>query len=89
MADINREQYDVMEKFFGECVRFWEHELKTDSDLDRQPYINALREVPHRYPYVPWGEELDPETRKYFIKNKCMDTYGRDWEKYYNELKLT
>lgn len=85
MADINREQYDILDQFFRECVRFWEHELKTDSDVDRQPYIHAIREIPSTDPYRIGCIPLDPETVKYFKKCRYMDCYGKDWEKYYNE----
>lgn len=85
MAEINREQYDIMDKFFRECVKYWERELKTDSDLDKQPFLNALKEVPHNNPYRMQGEPIDPEARKHFIKCRCMDIYGKDWERYYTE----
>lgn len=85
MADINREQYNILDQFFRECVRFWEHELKTDSDVDRQPFIHAIAEIPSVYPYAPNGYKLDPETVKHFKKCRYMDCYGRDWEKYYTE----
>ena len=78
-------QYDVLLKFFFECVRFWEHELKTDSDLDKTPYINAIKEIPKHDPYVPNGRPIDEEVRKEFIKHRYMDTYGNDWERYYKE----
>jgi len=85
MATINREQYNILDRFFRECVRFWEHELKTDSDIDKQPYINAIREIPKYNPYKMQGELIDEETRKHFIKRRYMDCYGKDWERYYKE----
>lgn len=85
MADINREQYAILEKFFFECVRYWERSLNTDSDIDNRPYINALKDIPTTNPYVIQGEPIDEETRKYFIKCRYMDTYGKDWKHYYKE----
>jgi hypothetical protein len=72
-------QYAVLEKFFNDCVRFWERELKTDSDLDRQPYINAIREIPKRNPYTLQGEEFDEDVIENFTKSRKMDCYGKDW----------
>jgi hypothetical protein len=74
-----KEQYAILEKFFYECVRFWEHELKTDSDLDRQPYINAIKEIPQRNPYEVQGEEFDEDVIADFTKSRKMDCYGKDW----------
>ena len=85
MADINREQFDILEKFFGECLRYWERELKVSSDLDKQPFINAIRDIPTHNPYKMQGELLDAETVKQFKKYRYMDCYGKDWEKYYTE----
>lgn len=81
------EQYNIMMKFFKDCVRFWEHELKTDSDLDRRPYENALMEIPTVDPFKPHGEPIDSDVREEFIKSRFMDTYGKDWERYYNEKR--
>lgn len=85
MANINQEHFDILDQFFRECVRFWEHELKTDSDLDRRPYENAIREIPSTNPYRIGCIPLDTETVKEFTKSRYMDCYGRDWQKYYRE----
>ena len=74
-----QEQYTTLYKFFFECVRFWERELKTDSDLDKTPYLNAIKEVPHNYPYKPNGEPIDENVRKEFIESRYMDVYGVNW----------
>lgn len=77
-----QEQYAVMEKFFYECVRFWEHELKTDSDLDKEPYLNAIKEIPKYYPYTPNGEPFDEDVRQSFYESRMMDVYGVNWRRY-------
>lgn len=79
------EQYNILMKFFGECVRYWEITLKSDSDFDKQPYINAIAEIPTHYPYSPQGELFNEDVRENFIKDRYMDTYGKDWEKYYQK----
>ena len=79
---IKQEQYDVMFRFFHDCVRYWERELKTNSDIDKQPYINAIAEIPHNNPYKPNGEPLDEDVRKQFYEDRMMDTYGTDWRNY-------
>ncbi len=77
-----QEQYDLMLRFFHDCVRFWERALKTNSDIDKRPYINAIREIPHNNPYKPDGEPLDEDVRKQFYEDRMMDTYGTDWRNY-------
>lgn len=82
------EQLNTLFQFFMECVRFWERELKTDSDLDKEPYIRALREVPTTNPYIPYNSpNIDNEVRTEFIKSRCMDTFGKGWEKEYIKIK--
>lgn len=78
-------QYDILIKFFFECVRFWEKELNTDSDLDKTPYQNAIKEIPTQYPYEPNGRKFDEDVREEFIKHRYMDTYGKNWETIYKK----
>ena len=72
----------ILEKFFGECLRFWEKELKVSSDLDKEPFINAIKEIPSTHPYRMGGEKLNPEWVAEFTKYRLMDCYGREWEQY-------
>lgn len=86
MGWSKEEQYDTLDKFFRECVRFWEHELNTNSDEDNRPYKNALEEVPKHNPYIPFNPpELDKSVRDEFIKYRCMDIWGRNWESEYEK----
>lgn len=77
--------YAILEKFFFECVRYWEKELNVSSDYSKEPYINAIKEIPTTYPYAPAGYALNTEIREKFIKSRYMDCYGKEWEKYYNK----
>jgi len=77
-------QQFILEKFFGECVRYWERTLKTDADLDVMPFLKAMKEIPLKYPYAPDGKDFDPDIRQTFVKCRYMDCYGRDWEDKYN-----
>lgn len=81
------EQKAVLEKHFNGCLRFWERELKTDSDLDKQPYINAIKEIPVVDPTCPCGKPLDKDIREEFIKSRFMDCYGKEWERYYKTMR--
>ena len=72
----------VLERFFGECLRYWEKTLKVDSDLSNEAYKNAIDEIPHRNPYKMCGEELNPEWVAEFKKYRLMDCYGKDWERF-------
>ena len=75
----------VLEKFFYECLRFWEKTLNVDSDLSNEAYKNAIEEIPETYPYHPQGEKLNPVFIARFKKLRLMDCYGKDWEKYMDE----
>lgn len=81
------EQIVVLEKHFQDCLKFWERELKTNSDIDREPYINAIKEIPVVNPFVPNGEALDTNIRENFIKSRFMDCFGCDWERHYKEIR--
>ena len=72
----------LLKRFFGECLRYWERTLKVDSDLDKEPYVNAINEIPTNNPYKMAGEPLNPEWVAEFRKYRLMDCYGREWEKY-------
>jgi hypothetical protein len=82
--DKSKQQADL-ERFFNDCVRYWERTLKTDSDLDRQPFLNALNELPHCCPFVMNGEPFDDEVLRDFKKARLMDAYGLDWERHWEE----
>lgn len=75
------ETMSVLEKFFGECLRFWEKELNVTSDESKEPYKNAIDEIPKYYPYSPNGEKLNEEWVQEFKKYRLMDCYGKDWER--------
>ena len=72
----------VLEKHFNDCLRFWEHELKVSSDLDKAPYKEAIREIATTDPRSPYGEKLNPEWVAEFKKCRLMDCYGKEWERY-------
>lgn len=76
----------ILEQFFGECLRYWEKTLGVDSDLSKEPYINAIKEIPHNNPYKKAGEEIPKEIRDKFIKYRLMDCYGNEWEKHLTEV---
>lgn len=72
------ETMSVLEKFFGECLRFWERTLNVDSDLSNEAYKHAIEEIPTHYPYSPQGELLNPEWVAEFKRYRLMDCYGKD-----------
>ena len=89
MEDWSRQtQYDILLKFFYDCVKFWEKELNTDSDLDKTPYQNALKEIPTQDPKVLNGRKFDEKVREDFIKHRYMDTYGKNWETFYKKDRI-
>ena len=80
---MNKEEtMAVLEKHFFECVRYWERTLNTDSDLDKEPYIRAIKEIPSTNPYHMHGEKLNEEWVAEFRRYRLMDTYGKEWKRY-------
>lgn len=76
------ETMSVLEKHFNDCLRYWERELKVDSDLDKSAYKEAIREIATTDPRSPYGEKLNEEWVAEFRKYRLMDCYGKEWEKY-------
>ena len=71
------ETWEVLEKFFGECLRYWEKTLKVDSDLSNEAYKMAIEDIPTHYPYSPNGEKLNEDVVKKFKESRLMDCYGK------------
>ena len=42
----------ILERFFNECLRYWERTLRVDSDISNKAYINAIADIPHHNPYT-------------------------------------
>lgn len=66
----------LLEKFFNECLRYWEQTLNVDSDASNKAYLNAIADIPKTNPYKPTGEELNSEWAEEFKRYKLMDCYG-------------
>ena len=80
---MNKEEtMKILERFFGECLRYWERTLKVDSDFSNEAYKNAINDIPKTNPYKMAGEELNKEWVEEFRRYRLMDCYGKDWEKY-------
>lgn len=77
-----QETMEVLEKHFNDCLRYWERELKVDSDLSNEAYIHAISEIATTDPRKPCGEKLNPEWVAEFRKYRLMDCYGNEWEKH-------
>lgn len=80
-------QVKLLHKHFNDCLRFWEHELKIDSDLSKEPYINAIKEIPVVDPTCPNGEPFDADLREDFIVSRFMDCFGKEWSRYYRLMR--
>ena len=76
------ETIKILEDHFNSCLRYWERDKKVDSDLDKAPYIEAIREIATTDPRSPYGEKLNEEWVAEFRKYRLMNCYGKDWEKY-------
>ena len=75
------ETMSLLEKFFGECLRYWERTLGVDSDTSNEAYKFAIQDIPKRNPYKMSGEELNKEWVAEFKKYRLMDCYGKNWER--------
>ncbi len=80
-----QETMEVLEKHFNACLRYWERELKVDSDLSKEAYIHAINEIATTDPTKPSGEKLNPEWVTEFRNHRLMDCYGNGWEEYKRE----
>lgn len=72
----------LLERFFFECLRYWERALKVDSDTSNEAYINAINDIPSHNPYSPTGTELNQEWVAEFRNYRLMDCYGKEWKRY-------
>lgn len=73
-------QHELLNKFFSECLRFWERELNVDSDLDNAAYIRAIEDIPVSDPYCyKNARTFDKDVVYHFARSRCMDCYGKNW----------
>ena len=85
MCSIEKQKKDL-EKFFFDCVRFWERFLKISADESKEPYQRALDDLPQCNPFVIDGREpFNEGVLREFKRYRLMDTYGNDWEKHWDE----
>ena len=61
----------IMEDFFRDCLGFWRRNV----DDEREAFKRALDDVSHitTNPFSPYGDTLDTEAKKKYLKNKEMD----------------
>lgn len=87
MTEKQWSQELILEQFFSECLRFWEKELGVSSDESREPFINAIKEIPRTNPYLVGSKEvIDEQVRNNFIKYRLMDCFGTDWKRHISEF---
>lgn len=88
MTEKQWNQELVLEQFFNECLRYWEKELNISSDESREPFINAIKEIPRTNPYLVGSKEvIDESLRNDFIKYRLMDCFGQAWKNHLHEFK--
>lgn len=65
----------ILERFFNECYKYW----LQNSDSEREAFSLALDDIRavKRNPFIPCGDELDPEVIKKFIHYREMDLGGK------------
>lgn len=94
MINANDSQI-ILEKCYANCVNYW----KSQSEIDeREAYKRALEHdlidmfkanggYLHN-PFTPKGDELDKQTTIDFLKYRCQDLYGKEWEKHWEEYNI-
>lgn len=94
MLNANNSQIKL-EKYHEDCVKFWARQNGID---EREAQKRALEyDLIEIYkvnngclhdPYSPTGEELDKKTTLDFLKYRCQDLYGKEWEEHWKEYNL-
>lgn len=85
----------ILEKHYAYCVNYW----KSQSGIDeREAYKRALEyDLIEKFkvnsgclhdPYAVNGEELDKQTTIDFLKYRCQDLYGKEWEEHWKEYNI-
>ena len=71
-AVMNEKHLIILEQFHRDCVYYWKSVLE---DGERNSYIKALEDIKvlKHNPFVPCGEEIDEETKNYFVERCEMD----------------
>lgn len=94
MLDVKYSQF-ILEKYHAYCVDFWKRHRLID---EREAYKRALEyDLIEKFkvnggclhdPYAVNGEELDKQTTINFLKYRCQDLYGKEWEKHWKEYNI-
>lgn len=94
MLNANDSQIKL-EKYHADCVKYWTRQNGID---EKDAYKRALEydlieifKVNNgclHDPYSPKGEELDKKTTLDFLKYRCQDLYGKEWENHWKEYNL-
>ena len=67
-----------LEKYHADCVKFW----------TRQNEIFKVNNGCLHDPYSVKGDELDKQTTLDFLKYRCQDLYGKEWEEHWKKYNL-
>ena len=94
MLKVNDSQVNL-ERYYLDCVKFWKrqngidekeaHKRALEYDLIE---IFKLNNGCLHDPYSPYGEELDKKATLNFLKYRCQDLYGKEWENHWKEYNL-
>lgn len=99
MINANESQI-ILEEWFADNVHFWMNNKSGDTCTgdERESFKRALEwDLIQIYKHdnntlhdcnVPNGDILDHDTCINFFKYRCMDLYGKDWEKHWKEYKI-
>lgn len=84
-----------LEKYYADCVKFWTRQNRIDEKEAHRRTLEydliEIYKVNHgclHDPYSPKGEELDKKTTLDFLKYRCQDLYGKEWEEHWKDYNL-
>lgn len=84
-----------LERYYSDCIKFWKKQIGIDEkEANRRALEYDLIEIFKvnkgclHDPFSPKGKELDKNTTMNFLKCRCQDLYGKDWESHWKEYDL-
>lgn len=85
---MDKRTFDVLDKHYNACVRFW---IKAEKCDEKAAMINALEDIRNiKYnPFVAFPKEedlLDTNTVKQYKVSRLMDIYGKQWKEHLKNI---
>lgn len=85
----------ILEERYANGVTFWEDQNEVNDKVEA--LRRSLEDLIKIYkvnngclhdPYTVKGDKLDRQTTIDFLKYRCQDLYGKEWEKHWKEYNI-